>query len=346
MNKFKEKIKHLFGIQISYYIKNFNLFLFQKKPNVDFDCKKRKIYFLDAPSYGNIGDQAIAYAIETFLENEFSEFQMIEFQENNVMQYLNWLKKNIMKNDIICLTGGGNMGDIYSKYEAIRRIIVKNFPNNKIIIFPSTIDYTNSKYGKIEFLNSKKIYNKHDKLLIIAREEKSFDIMKKEYKSNVILSPDIVLYLNYTDLKKDTKNNTKISLCLRSDSECVLKDEDRKKILDLFNDYKNISTTVNLKELITCKNRKKIVEDKLSEFANNNLVITDRLHGMIFSYSTNTPCIAINNSNGKVEGVFKWIENQGAVNFYVDEFIIPKNTKNKQIDFSSMIKKIKNFVRE
>lgn len=345
MSRFKEIIKHIVGIELGYYIKNIKLFIFQKKPLVNIKNSKRKIYFLDAPTYGNLGDQAIAYSIEKLLDKEFSDFQKIEFQENNVMQYLKWLKKNIIENDIICLTGGGNMGDIYSKYEAIRRIIIKCFPNNKIIIFPSTIDYSNTNYGKRELCNSKKIYNSHKNLMILAREEKSYNIMKKEYSADIVLCPDIVLYLNYMNLNTNSRNN-KVSLCLRNDSECVLSDDDKKNIYNFIGNHSNISTTVDIEKLITCANRKIIVEEKLKEFADNELVITDRLHGMIFSYITNTPCVAINNSNGKIEGVFKWIEGKGSVNFYSGKLKIPKKRINEKIDFNPMIKKIKEFVEE
>ena len=51
-------------------------------------------------------------------------------------------------------------------------------------------------------------------------------------------------------------------------------------------------------------------------FASSGLVITDRLHGMIFCAITNTPFIVLNNSNGKVRGVFnEWIKNNYPIAF-------------------------------
>lgn len=150
--------------------------------------------FLDAASYNNLGDQAIAYAMSEFLKNEFKDYKYIEVSDNEIVRNIKYIRKNTNSKDIICLTGGGNMGTLYPRYEAIRRMIIKNFPNNKIVIFPQTIDYENNKYGKKEFEKSKKIYNKHRKLLICARENRSYKIMKEAY-NNVILVPDIVLYL-------------------------------------------------------------------------------------------------------------------------------------------------------
>ena len=56
------------------------------------------------------------------------------------------------------------MGVLYQRYEAIRRMIIKNFPNNKIIIFPQTIDYGKTRYGDREFKRAKEIYNNHKNL--------------------------------------------------------------------------------------------------------------------------------------------------------------------------------------
>ena len=58
------------------------------------------------------------------------------------------------------------------------------------------------------------------------------------------------------------------------------------------------------------------VERKFDEFRRARLVITDRLHGMIFAAITGTPCIALNNSSGKVEGVWSlWLRHLDYVKF-------------------------------
>lgn len=54
------------------------------------------------------------------------------------------------------------------------------------------------------------------------------------------------------------------------------------------------------------EHHRKCVIDKLQEFSTVRLVITDRLHGMVFSVITGTACIAFRNY--KIEGIYKWIE--------------------------------------
>jgi pyruvyl transferase EpsI len=60
---------------------------------------------------------------------------------------------------------------------------------------------------------------------------------------------------------------------------------------------------------LTSDQREKELNRIWGAFRESKLVITDRLHGMIFCAITNTPCIAINNNNGKVKDVyFSWLK--------------------------------------
>ena len=56
------------------------------------------------------------------------------------------------------------------------------------------------------------------------------------------------------------------------------------------------------------EHHRKCVIDKLQEFSTARLVITDRLHGMVFAAITGTACIAFRNYNYKIEGTYEWIE--------------------------------------
>jgi len=335
--------KQILPININYKIKNCKKFFIQKNFNLKVESNRKYIYFLDAPSYGNLGDQAIALAMEKFMKDYFQDYEQIEFRECDIINYITWIKRNIKKDDIICLTGGGNMGVMYQKYEAIRRIIINTFPDNKIIIFPQTISYGDSKYGKSELEKSKKIYNQHKNLLLMAREEKSFKIMKDlYYNCNVILTPDIVLYLDY---RKLVENHNGVGFCFRDDKESILSKEEKEKIISNYDNYNNITTLIENDINIDSKTRKGVVEKKLKQFAENSLVITDRLHGMIFAYITNVPCIAFNNSNGKIQGVYKWIENKGNTILLTNwKNVSFQHGNNERIVFDEVVYYIKKFI--
>lgn len=62
--------------------------------------------------------------------------------------------------------------------------------------------------------------------------------------------------------------------------------------------------------------RNQIVQNKMNEISSYDLVITDRLHGMILSYINDTNCIVLNNNNGKVENLYNdYLKECNYINF-------------------------------
>ena len=54
--------------------------------------------------------------------------------------------------------------------------------------------------------------------------------------------------------------------------------------------------------------REHFLRRKWADFSACRLIITDRLHGMIFAAITGTPCLALDNISGKVKGGYEWIK--------------------------------------
>lgn len=279
----------------------------------------KKVVLFGVPTYGNIGDAAIVLATEKFIKDNLSEYEYVKVLDDETEQKIEELQKILTNEDIILLQGGGNLGDQYVLLEERRRIIIQAFPNNKIILMPQTIYFNNTEYGKNELEKSKKVYNSHKYLTLISREKISLELMKKEfYNANVILTPDIVMYLNKTEVRE--RNG--VLLALRSDLEKVLTDDKIQKInQDISKYFDSITTTdthLVVDTPIYCNTREKVFEEKIEEFRNAELVITDRLHGMIFAAITSTPCIAMSNYNHKIQSSFEWLKTQKYIKFLDD----------------------------
>lgn len=309
-------IRRILSMEKNLYLRNLKQILFQKEYEIPKrENKDIRCFYLDAASYNNLGDQAIAYAMCIFLGDIFGIENLIVIKENEVLSYLKDLERKIQKEDIIVLSGGGNMGDLYPRYEAIRRIIIKRFPDNKIIIFPQTIDYSLDKYGKREFSNSRKIYNNHKKLYICAREKKSYEIMSKVY-NHVLLIPDIVLYLKNRIKLEPIYSKKQVGICLRHDKESLLDSIMENNIIEMFKDNEYelcfLSTMSKGKvDFSTNQIRREKIIEKLKEFKECELIFTDRLHGMIFSILADKPCIIADNSNHKISGVYEMLQQFG-----------------------------------
>ncbi len=275
----------------------------------------KKIVLFGVPTHGNIGDAAIVIAEEKFIRENLKQYEYIKVLDEETKERIEEIKNVIKEDDIILLHGGGNLGDEYIECEERRRMVIEAFPNNKIILMPQSIYFNDTEYGRKELENTRKLYNSHKNLTLIAREEVSYNIMKKEFSNvNVILTPDIVMYLNKT---QDTTRQG-VVLAMRRDIEKVLTVEQAQKIDDDISRYfenKTITDTHLGDEQITCDIRENVFEDKINEFRNSQLVITDRLHGMIFAAITSTPCIALGNYNHKIESSFEWLKQQGYIKF-------------------------------
>lgn len=275
-----------------------------------FKLMKADYVLIDTPTHGNLGDQAIVLAEQQLLNNLDKKFvELTAEQINNKEKYYALLTP---KNKIILIPGGGFLGELWVEEEYRCRRITEAFSKHKVVIFPQTITFTFDNPGNQAFFEkSRENYSNHKALTLFVREQKSYDFARKMLPEvKCFMEPDIVLKLKHSI--KSTDKRTNILLCVRSDCEKRYGENDIKYIRNIlkkiYPEEKVQETDTVINESIKPSNRKIKVEEKLIEFSQAKLVITDRLHGMIFAAITGTPCIAINNQNGKVEQVYKWIE--------------------------------------
>lgn len=263
------------------------------------------ILFVLTPTHGNLGDHAIAEAASDLLHDMQISYTEVTTSELKLLSRYHKLK--IMNGRPILVNGGGNLGTLWPKVEKLFREIIKSTPKSKIICLPNTIYYEPSSAGKKELQQSRKIYNGHEHLVLCAREEQSFELMQHNYR-HVILVPDMALFMN-----KCTQGTERIGcmLCLRNDIERTRTESETKVIQEqtrkLFNTHVKISD-MNIGRTVSVTQRHSVLEEKFTEFRSVELVITDRLHGMIFSAITGTPCIILNSKSPKVKGCFHWIK--------------------------------------
>jgi pyruvyl transferase EpsI len=127
--------------------------------------------------------------------------------------------------------------------------------------------------------------------------------------TEVLLTPDIVLSGTKEDYGVTVQERKGVLLCARSDPEKSVDDstwaEIEKTLEGLGKGHKYTDTQSDCQ--ITRENRMECVRKKLQEFCGAELVITDRLHGMVFAALTETPCIVFSNYNHKVRGTYEWI---------------------------------------
>ncbi len=288
---------------------NFVNIIKNRKLKVELDKHSKKVFIFLAADYGNIGDVAITYAQKKYIENLLPDYEVVEVPLKLTRAYLHKIKNKILPNDIVTIVGGGNMTNRYDSIEENRRMVIKKLKNNPIISFPQTIEFTEDIKGQEALKRTQKIYSKHKKLVLIAREPMSYKIMIKLFPNNkVLLTPDIVMSLK-ENIKVDVKKTNNIGICLRDDKEKILSIDIPKIIEPKYKNFTEKMSTHIGESNFFYEKREKHIFDLLTKIKEKKLFITDRLHGMIFCYITKTPCIVFDNDNHKIKETYeKWLK--------------------------------------
>lgn len=266
---------------------------------------KNTLLYIMTPVHGNIGDLAIAMATKKMLAEMGLKY--IEATSDDLMMLKRLHSLGVLNNRRILVHGGGYFGTLWPELDELFRTIVKKVPESKVLCLPNTIYYDNTPEGQKLLRESAEVYNNHKCLKICAREKISYDLVC-DYYNNVVLMPDMVLSL---DESKDENPRNGCVICFRNDVEKTLKQDEIdhciKEAEMLFDGNVKLSD-INKLTFIPIEKRESAIKEKIEEFKSAELVVTDRLHGMIFCAITGTPCIVLNSKSHKIEGSYEWIK--------------------------------------
>ncbi len=266
--------------------------------NLYFD---KKIILFGTSEHSNIGDAAISVGTYEFIRKYFNDYKLIEVSTYEFNDIIDSIKNIVNPDDLIFLQDGGNLGNKYLNEENVRRTVIKTFVNNRIFILPQTIYFDDTKEGKKELEISKEIYNSHKKLTIFTRGKTSLKLAKEYfYNANCIESLDMALNVSY-DINSKREG---IMCCIRDlTDESGMDKRQYDEIFEIIEKHdNNYEKTNNLwKNDIKKCNRNSVVYNQFQKFGKHELVVTDRLHGLIFSIITNTPCIVFSSYNYKLK---------------------------------------------
>ena len=298
----------------------------------------KKVLLFGIPHHDNLGDSAIAIAEKQIIKKYFPNYKYKYISEETTDKCLPKVAPYVNSDDIIMFHGGGNLGNEYIYIENSRRNVIKTFPNNKIFSFPQTIYFSNNDEGNKEFEITKQIYNNHKDLTLMARDKISFNIMKKNFPNNkVFFTPDIVTILNESQSTNIERNGA--LFIIRNDVESVLATNKLNSIIDICKKYYfNIEfSDTAIKENILSHKKEEKLQVMFNKYKKSELVITDRLHGMIFAAITGTPCLAFDNYNHKIKSTSEWFKDLNYIKFidsstsfeYIEKTILDlKNLEN------------------
>lgn len=313
----KKIILYILPHKLQIIIRSIQIFCQKKFKVIIHNCYG---FLILTPQHRNLGDHAIASSeLMLFEKQNLYVVEITEKELNIILKYPLLLKK-LIKNKPVFFNGGGNLGTLWPDVEEMIRKIISLFPSNKKILFPETIYYDNSELSQNELEKATEIYEKGKNLIIMARERISYDFMYEYFKNDVYLIPDMALFLKPAALNC-ARNG--VLILFRNDIEKTMLENEEKQIVKYLYDRfeKVIISDMNCKEgIVLPKNREKVLNEKFKQFFSSELVVTDRLHGMIFSAITGTPCIVLNSKSPKVKGVYEWVLKECPYILFMDSF--------------------------
>lgn len=306
--KIKSLLVKIKKVLISYY--NYN--------PIEYHCVVKSVcenmkhdnvaFVFGAPFHSNMGDQAQSYCTELWIKSNYIGFLPViietRFLQLNNNKLLLMIKENIKQNDIIFLHSGYHTTDIYMREEQLQRDVIRLFPNHRIVILPQTINYTNPKEEDC----SSEIYNRHNNLYLLARDDVSYEIARKVFpKVRLQLFPDIVT--TQIGVQHFANKRKGILLCLRDDKEGKYSIEEFSELTERLStiDFVDvIDTSIDVSPILIRKNRRKYLNQIWDKFSRYRVVITDRYHGTIFSLIAGTPVLVISSTDHKLSSGVKW----------------------------------------
>lgn len=279
---------------------------------LDFIEDRNDVIFVDYPIYHNVGDLLIMLGTLEFFKNNGIKVRF-HLSASNIN-----LSKTISRNTTIICQGGGNFGDLYHTHQHVRELLVRYFPNNKIIILPQTAFFSSMENQK----KSQNLFNKHNNIVMFARDEKTQEIFEK-FSEKTYLMPDMAHEL-YGTLPKSNKQEGTLYF-LRNDIEKIplpsrlqqeIQNQNRIDWSDLLTKYDH-RTAYAVTKLIQVNSKvkshildevifkvweahsKALVSRMSKKFSSYEKIVTSRLHGHILSCLIDVPSVIIDNSYGK-----------------------------------------------
>lgn len=314
--------------------------------NTQKNIDNKKIYVMLAANYPNLGDLAITESQLLFLKDNFPDYKIVcVYVSDTLSEYRN-IKKSLNKDDIFTLIGGGNNGDLYEFIESNRRFLLSKFRKNKIVSFPQSVVFSKDSIFKRKFI---KLAKQNKNSYFFAREKQSYDRYKNMNIENTFLVPDIVFYYEKYIKKSKLSDKSGVSFIFRNDKEKSMSNSYENMFLEEIKNRKLDYAYADTCDIVYNDNRLELLNNFINNLSQKKLVITDRLHGMILAYITDTPCIVIDNNNHKIKSTYDtWLKNQNFIKMINSEEEIPKLIdellKLKKIEKEDLSKYYKNLL--
>ena len=271
---------------------------------------KSTIFYFGVPVHKNLGDLAQTYCALRYFTKYWPDYEVLAMQTYSTYskKYLKLLKQHIRACDLIFFQSGYCTTDEHLDH-TMHKIILKQFPNTRIVFLPQTVLFRNMREREA----TSRIFNQHKHTMFLARDDISYEFAKELFSSlKLECFPDIVTTLIGTE-KLNEGENSGVLICVRNDYEQLYS---KKSIGILVERLSKITSNIDITDT-TCneytykyiiENLETVIYSKINSFRKYEVVITDRYHGTIFALIANVPVIVLSSKDHKVSTGLDWFK--------------------------------------
>jgi glycosyltransferase involved in cell wall biosynthesis/exopolysaccharide biosynthesis predicted pyruvyltransferase EpsI len=272
-----------------------------------------RIFIFGTHFFQNLGDHAQTYCIIKWCSKYYPEhkvFTLNSAPDDNFDLYpiLFAIREKLKPRDMIFVQGGCRLTDNYNNELAICKAVINVFHDKAVTLFPQSILF----HDQNNFDDTAKAFAKHPNIFIMLRDPISYTKAVEKFQNAVSAAvPDIVHSLigtYYFDNKDERKG---IMLCKRpDDKEAKITGDEISAVIPAiraeFGGVDISDTDIDASSEQITAYTKFYLDEFIKKFAGYKAVITDRLHGLIFSLIANTPVIVLPTEGNKVKNALAW----------------------------------------
>lgn len=302
------------------------------------------LILIGTPTFNNLGDHLIAIKEREYLRKKFPDKNILEIPTVIFLRYESFFATHVSSDVEVYITGGGWMGNIWPDDEYRMQKIINCFQKNKILVFPQTVFYDSVEQNFDKILcDANAVYEKCNSLKMYFRDYQSYCFAKKNFSTNkdgIYFAPDIAMY---NIQSAESSSTGTVALCLRSDREKIRTIDIKELVLKWSKekDYTFMEFSTITHFAVPIWMREFVLKCLFNKLSKVEMVVTDRLHGMIISAISGCKCVAIDNKTHKVAGVYDgWFRNNPRVVLLKDI-----NNKEELINCMNCLKEISDSQR-
>ena len=165
---------------------------------------------LDFPAYANVGDSAIWLgALEALAAIGAGPIRY----SCDVGTYRRDHLERRLGHGVILLSGGGNLGDSWPRFQRLREDVISSFHDHRIVQLPQSIHFGD--HAALE--RARRVFDAHPDLTLLVRDVRSLEIAREAFRARSELCPDLAFALGM--LGRATRPVRDIAWLARTDHE-------------------------------------------------------------------------------------------------------------------------------